>query len=98
MSEPFTFRASDDELERLRRRLDQSIVPDPTPGGHGMPMPTLQRLLDRWRDDFDWRAVEARLLAHDHRIATIEGTRIHFVHVRGGRPGRLPIVLSHGWP
>ncbi|MET4099118.1 pimeloyl-ACP methyl ester carboxylesterase [Agrococcus sp. UYP10] len=98
MSEPFTFRASDDELERLRRRLDASIVPDPTPGAHGMPMPTLQRLLDRWRDDFDWRAVEARLLAHDHRIATIEGTRIHFVHLRGGRPGRLPIVLSHGWP
>lgn len=98
MSEPFVFRASDEQLELLRRRLADSAVPEPTPGAHGIPMPTLQRLLDRWRDGFDWRAVERRLFAHEHRVATIEGSRIHFVHVRGGKPGRLPIVLSHGWP
>lgn len=97
MSEPFAFRASDDDLERLRRRLADSAVPPPTPGADGIPMPTLQRLLDRWRDGFDWRAIERRLFAHEHRVATVEGTRIHFVHVRGGKPGRLPIVLSHGW-
>ncbi|WP_413318280.1 epoxide hydrolase family protein [Agrococcus sp. 1P02AA] len=98
MSEPFEFRATDTDLERLRRRLDDSVVPAPTPDAGGIPMPTLQRLLDRWREGFDWRAVEQRLAAFDHRIATIEGTRIHYAHVRGGTPGRLPIVLSHGWP
>ncbi|MCR8671926.1 epoxide hydrolase family protein [Agrococcus sp. HG114] len=98
MSEPFLFRAPDAELERLRRRLGEASVPEPTPGAHGIPMPVLQRLLERWRDGFDWRAVEQRLFAHDHRVATIEGTRIHFVHVRGGTRGRLPIVLTHGWP
>ncbi|WP_249295650.1 epoxide hydrolase N-terminal domain-containing protein [Agrococcus sp. Marseille-Q4369] len=74
MSEPFAFRAADEELERLRRRLDESTVPAPTPGAHGIPMPTLQRLLDRWRGGFDWRAVERRLFAHEHRVATVEGT------------------------
>lgn len=98
MSEPFTFRATDEELERLQRRLDESTVPAPTPGVHGIRMPTLERLLDRWRGGFDWRAAERRLFALEHRIATVEGTRIHFVHVRGGRTGRLPIVLTHGWP
>lgn len=98
MSEPFEFRASDDELERLRGRLTESAVPAPTPGASGIPMPTLQRLLDRWRDGFDWRAAEQRLFAHEHRVTTIEGSRIHFVHVRGGRPGRPAIVLTHGWP
>lgn len=98
MSEPFAFRAADDELERLQRRLAESTVPASTPGAHGIPMSTLQRLLDRWRDGFDWRSVERRLFAHEHRVATLEGARIHFVHVRGGRPGRLPIVLTHGWP
>ncbi|WP_072314415.1 epoxide hydrolase family protein [Agrococcus sp. Marseille-P2731] len=98
MSEPFEFRATDADLERLRSRLDSSVVPLSTPGAGGIPMPTLQRLLDRWRDSFDWRAVEQRLFAHEHRITTIDGTLIHYVHLRGGAPGRLPIVLSHGWP
>ncbi len=98
MSEPLDIRASDEQLERLRRRLAESTLPEPTPGARGIPMATLQRLLERWRDGFDWRDVEARLNAYHHRIATIEGTRLHYVHVRAGKPDRLPIVLSHGWP
>ncbi|MCH1882073.1 epoxide hydrolase family protein [Agrococcus sp. ARC_14] len=98
MSEPFEFRVSDEQLERLRARLADVVLPEPTPGARGIPMPTMQRLVDRWRDGFDWRAVEARLASYEHRVATIEGTRIHFVHVRGGRPGAVPIVLTHGWP
>ncbi|GEK79306.1 epoxide hydrolase family protein [Agrococcus baldri] len=98
MSEPLRFRVPDDELDRLHRRLVDVILPAPTPGATGIPMPTLRRLLERWRDGFDWRAAEARLFAHEHRVAEVEGTRIHYVHVRGGAPGRLPILLTHGWP
>ena len=29
---------------------------------------------------------------------TIDGQRIHFVHVRSPDAGALPLVLSHGWP
>ena len=32
------------------------------------------------------------------RIATVDGSRIHFLHVEGRGPAPLPLLLTHGYP
>jgi len=31
-------------------------------------------------------------------ITTVDGTRLHAVHVRSPEPAAVPLVLLHGWP
>ena len=54
-------------------------------------------LLEYWADGFDWRAQERWLNRFEHRVADVDGVRIHFVHHRAA-DGRVPLVLTHGWP
>jgi pimeloyl-ACP methyl ester carboxylesterase len=58
----------------------------------------LRRLAAYWADGFDWARQEQWLGTFDHRVATVDGIDLHFVHVRGVEPAGLPIVLGHGWP
>lgn len=51
-----------------------------------------------WRDEFDWRGVEARLSAHDQYLTEIDGATVHVLHARSPEPGAVPLVLTHGWP
>jgi epoxide hydrolase len=98
---PFTLEVPDAELADLRQRLDRTRWPAPLPGDDwstGVPTAYLKQLAAAWRDDFDWRAAEARLNAFPQFVTDIDGTRIHFLHVRSGHPGALPLLLTHGWP
>ncbi|MET7278714.1 epoxide hydrolase family protein [Kribbella sp. NPDC005582] len=70
------------QLTELRRRL--SGVDD--------------ELAAYWRDDYDWRAWERRLNEYPQFTTTIDGTNIHFLHVRSPRPNAFPLILTHGWP
>ena len=65
---------------------------------YGVPGSYLQELVERWRSEFDWRAVEAKLNALPHFTTTIDGQSIHFVHVRSPEPDATPLILTHGWP
>lgn len=101
MAEPFRIEVPDEVLADLRRRLDAARLPNEIDGAgwdHGTDLGFLKRLISYWRDGFDWRAQERRLNLLDHRTAQIDGQRIHFIHVRSGRPDALPLMLVHGWP
>jgi epoxide hydrolase len=65
---------------------------------YGVPGGYVRQLVEQWRNEFDWRAVEARLNAHPHFTTTIDGQQIHFVHVRSQEPDATPLILTHGWP
>ncbi len=65
---------------------------------YGAPLPWVQELAAYWRTGYDWRAAEARLNARPQFTTTIDGQRIHFVHVRSPEPGAMPLLLTHGWP
>ncbi|WP_348788413.1 epoxide hydrolase family protein [Leifsonia sp. NPDC080035] len=98
--EPFRIAVPDDVIADLQRRLDATILPEQTPGpdwSAGIPPAVLGSLVERWRA-FDWRAAESRLNAYDQAVTTVDGCRIHLVHVRSAHPERLPVVLTHGWP
>ncbi len=38
------------------------------------------------------------LNAHPQFLTTIDGTPVHFLHVRSAVPGATPLLLLHGWP
>jgi epoxide hydrolase len=55
---PFSFRASNDALTDLRRRLDQTRLPEQETGvgwEQGPPLAALRNLVDYWRSGYDWR-------------------------------------------
>lgn len=64
----------------------------------GVPLAYAQDLATYWREQYDWRKVEARLNSQPNFLATIDGLDIHFLHVRSENPDARPLVLTHGWP
>src|SRR3954469_3078391 len=98
---PFQIAISDDELQDLRERLLRWRAPHPLPGvgwERGVPQDYLSRLVDYWRDEFDWRAVERRLNAFPQFVTEIDGQPIHFLHARSSDPDALPLLITHGYP
>lgn len=99
--EPFRIDIADTELDELRARLRHTRWPDAeTAGGwsQGMPLAELQELCRHWAQDYDWRATERRLTRIPQFRTEIDGTAIHFLHVRSAEPAAMPLVLTHGWP
>jgi len=73
-------------------------IPAPPGWEYGVPLSYVRNLVTRWRDDFDWRAQEARLNEYPQFTTEIDGQNIHFVHVRSAEPNATPLILTHGWP
>lgn len=98
---PFRIDIPQQQLDDLRERLDRARWPAPLPGDDwdtGVPLHWLRGLSEYWRTGYDWRAAEARLNEYPQFTTTIDGQRIHFVHVRSPEPGAFPLILTHGWP
>ena len=99
--QPFRIDIPDAALEDLRDRLARTRWPDELPGAgwaYGVPLGYLRELAEYWRAGYDWRAQEARLNQFPQFITTIDGARVHFLHVRSPEPQALPVVITHGWP
>lgn len=91
MIHPFRVEISSADLDDLQARLALTRFTDEIPGtDQGVSTERVRRLITRWRDGFDWRAVEARLNAHPQFTTEIDGQRIHFLHVRSQNPDALP--------
>ncbi len=98
---PFRAEIPQAALDDLAGRLRQTIWPADLPGTgdtYGQATGRIQALVRYWLDRFDWRAVEARLNALPQFVTEIDGEQIHFLHIRSGRPGATPLILTHGWP
>jgi epoxide hydrolase len=99
--EPFRIDVPEAELEDLRSRLEHTRWPDELPGtgwDYGVPLDYVRELVDYWRTGYNWREQEARLNAFEQHRTTIDGQRLHFLHVRSPEAGALPLVMIHGWP
>jgi pimeloyl-ACP methyl ester carboxylesterase len=98
---PFRIDIPQADLDDLAARLAATRWPGEVIGagtGYGMPLGVVQRLAERWRTAYDWRAQEARLNQIPQYTTTIDGQNIHFLHVRSAEPGAVPLLLLHGWP
>jgi len=89
------------DIADLRERLGRTRFPDQAPGPaweYGSHVAWMQKLVEYWRNDFDWRAQEARLNAFPQYKVRLHEIDVHFLHVEGKGPAPLPLLLSHGWP
>lgn len=98
---PFAFRASDEDLADLNRRILATRWPDRetvSDDSQGVQLATMRKLADYWANDYDWRRCEARLNALPNFVTEIDGLDIHFIHVKSRHPDALPVIVTHGWP
>jgi epoxide hydrolase len=98
---PFTFHAPQAALDDLKLRLQRARCADRetvNDWSQGVLLAKLQALVAYWRTGYDWRRCEAKLNSFAQYRAEIDGTGIHFLHVRSPHVAALPIVITHGWP
>jgi pimeloyl-ACP methyl ester carboxylesterase len=98
---PFHFSVPEAELTELRRRINATKWPERetvSDASQGVQLATMQALARYWATDYDWRKVEAKLMALPHFVTEIDGLDIHFIHVRSKHDNALPLIVTHGWP
>ncbi|WP_410652332.1 epoxide hydrolase family protein [Amycolatopsis sp. cmx-4-54] len=98
---PFSIDIPQADLDDLATRLAATRWPSELPDvgwSRGVPAGYLAGLAEYWRTGFDWRAQEAALNAHPQFVTTIDGQRLHFLHVRSPERDATPLILLHGWP
>ncbi|KAI0480227.1 alpha/beta-hydrolase [Xylariaceae sp. FL0804] len=103
---PYTIAIDDAQLKDLNLRLSLSRFPDELAEAGwdmGSPLADVKRLVKYWQESFDWRKAEAALNRLPHFVTDIqcdgfEPLAIHFVHVRSGVEGAIPLLFIHGWP
>ena len=98
---PFQIAIPQNELDDLQNRIKNTRWPDEIPGEgwkRGMPLDYTKKLVDYWRNQFDWRKQEATLNKYSQYITEIDEQPIHFVHVRSSNPEAIPLLICHGYP
>ncbi|KAJ5676100.1 hypothetical protein N7462_008997 [Penicillium macrosclerotiorum] len=100
----------DEEIHGLKQRLSLARFPtqlessdQEDPWDVGVPTKEVQRLATYWKDEFDWRKVEAQLnqLPQFHTEIEVDGfgvLDIHYVHQVSPVKDAVPLLFSHGWP
>ena len=99
--EPFRLEIPESEVEDLRTRLALTRFPDQAPEPpwtFGTDVNFMRKLIDYWRDGFNWRNAEEQLNALPQFKVKIDGIDLHFLCVEGKGPAPIPLLLSHGWP
>ncbi|KAF8265859.1 epoxide hydrolase [Lactarius quietus] len=104
--QPFKIAVSDDALALLKRKLQDTRLPDEinTAGwDYGAPLGDIRRLVSRWMDGYDWRTHERELNAFSMftRSIAVKGfaeLSVHYVHQRSTVEGAIPLLFVHGWP
>ena len=98
---PFQIDIPEESLQELRRRVavprwpDKETVSDRTQGAQ---LAKVQKFVDYWATDYNWRKLEAKLNSFPQFITELDGLDIHFIHVRSPHANALPLIMTHGWP
>src|SRR3954449_10966366 len=98
---PFQIDVPDERLDDLRRRIEATRWPSKElvdDRSQGVQLATMRELARYWTTEYDWRRCEARLNALPQFTTEIDGTEIHFIHVRSPHENALPLIMTHGWP
>ncbi|KAF8486934.1 Alpha/Beta hydrolase protein [Russula ochroleuca] len=93
-------------LALLHRKLADARFPDELSDvgwDYGAPLSDVKRLVNKWKDGYDWRAHERELnkLPMFTRDIDVEGfgvLNIHYVHQRSEVEDAIPLLFVHGWP
>lgn len=92
---------SDAELADLLTRVRSTRWATSWPVGAweaGTDQAELRRLADHWATGFDWRTHEGRINALPWASVDLDGTELSYLRFDAEREGRMPIILTNGWP
>ena len=101
---PFTLAVPAASLELLQKKLAVATLPselDDAGWSYGVPLAHVKRLLEYWKDGFDWRASEAAInkIPQFTRDIEVEGfgtLNVHYVHQRSEDENAIPLSFIHG--
>lgn len=102
---PYKINVPDSAIEKLHAKLDDAKFPSEIPltdsWDYGVPVSHIKRLVNHWRNGFDWRAAEAKLNEIPQYTTTISvdgfgDLDIHFVWQKSTQPGAVPLLFCHG--
>jgi pimeloyl-ACP methyl ester carboxylesterase len=88
-------------LDDLKLKLKMTRWPDEieySGWNYGASLAYMKDLADYWANSFDWRKTESEINRYSNFIATIDGYRIHFLHIKGKGENSIPLIITHGWP
>ncbi|KAH6695604.1 Alpha/Beta hydrolase protein [Plectosphaerella plurivora] len=104
---PFKVHLSDSLLEETKIKLKYARIDDGMGDvewndleiGHT----PFKKLVEYWRDEYDWRKFEAHINTYKQfrtpiQVPGFEPLGIHFLHHRSSRPDAIPLLFVHGWP
>ncbi len=100
----FQISVPDDAIALLRRKLADAHFPDEVSDAgwdSGAPLSDMKRLVDKWRNDYDWRTHERQLnklpmFTRDIEVEGFGALNIHYVHQRSKVEGAIPLLFVHG--
>ncbi|XP_053300808.1 epoxide hydrolase 1 [Pleuronectes platessa] len=102
---PFEVTTSDEELEDLYRRIDQTrpvASLEDSQFEYGFNSKYLEKVVSYWRNDFDWRRQIDKINQYPHFKTKIEGIDVHYLHVKPKKVPEgttaIPLIMVHGWP
>ncbi len=106
MAAPRTFTLSipEDRLTELKWKLEHATFPqemDEPDWQTGAPRSEVQRLVEYWKNSFDWRKVERninKLPNYETRIDIdgFEPVDVHFIHQESATKEAIPLLFVHG--
>ncbi len=88
-------------LDKLKEKIRNTRWPDEIEGSgwnYGASLYYMKELADFWLNVYDWRKTESEINSHPNFIATIDGFKIHFQHIKGTGQRNIPLIMTHGWP
>lgn len=89
----------------MRHRLDIALpFQEPLEDAkqhYGINTNLLKTVVEYWRNEYNWKERELFLNHYSQFKVSIQGLKIHFLHVKPKSPDGLkvfPLLLLHGWP
>lgn len=102
-AEPFEIQVPASTLVRVKDRLQTVHWPKVSKAAgwrYGVDADWFAKLVSYWRDNYDWRSIEASLNRTPQYLVNMDGRNVHYARVApaGGRSAHPPLLLLHGWP
>lgn len=100
---PFKLAVSDADVELLQKKLALTILPselDDAGWPYGVPLTHIKRLLEHWKNGFDWRASEAAInkfpqFTRDIEVQGFGKLNVHYAHQRSEGENAIPLCFIH---
>jgi hypothetical protein len=102
---PFNLYVPEQDLNLLQQKLSLTRLPDELEEAewhYGAPLTDVKRLVNHWRNGFNWRAQETAINASLTQFTTdieVDGhgtLDVHFVHEKSTVEHAIPLLFVHG--